>query len=224
MKTRISAHSVLELTLAILIFSIFLMSVFSIFSYGLKNWKLVETKSDVQNQAQIATGRMLSDLTSTDISSLTTDTTPMKYIAFESAVNSTSGDVEKENGMVVWKGYVLYYTSPSDHNKVTKRLLRRYVPHENRTTPKQLDSIKMFLYLTDTPPASITDGELRTVASNIYDLDISINPNGYIVDISLVAWKNFSEKRLAYRKDFSSKLVNESLTLKASIMPRNTND
>lgn len=219
-------HTVLELVMAILIFSIFLACAFAVFSYGLKNWKLVETKGDVQNQAEVAMGRILSELTATDITTLIhNNTPPVSYVVFETALNSSTGAVEKENALIVWKGYVLYYTSPSDSGKPDKKLLRKYIPHENRTTPKQIDLAKMSLYLTD---SYNTGEELRTVARNIYSLDITINPNKYIVDLSIVTRKKFYEKkpggRLAYDKDFSDNAGQESVTLKASVMPRNSQD
>ncbi len=223
-KFKNYGHTVMELVMAILIFSLFLACTFAVFSYGLKNWKLVETKGDVQNQAEVAMGRILSEITATDITTLITGNSPVHYVVFESAVNSSTGDVEKENAAIVWKGYVLYYTSPSDAGKPDKKLLRKFIPHENRTTPKQIDITKMSLYLTDTPPSPGSGEELRTVARNIYDMDISVNPNKYIVDLSIVARKKFSEKRLAYDKDFSDNVAQESVTLKASVMPRNSHD
>ncbi len=223
-KCKLYGHTVMEMVMAILIFSIFLACAFAVFSYGLKNWKLVETKGDVQNQAEVAMGRILSDITATDITTIVTGTSPVHYVAFESAVNSSTGDVEKENAAIVWKGYVLYYTSPSDTGKPDKKLLRKFIPHVNRTTPKQIDVTKMSLYLTDTPPYPGSGEELRTVARNIYSMDISVNPNKYIVDLSIVTQKRFSEKRLAYDKDFSDNVGHERVTLKASVMPRNSQD
>ncbi len=225
MNKKHYGHTVMELIMAILIFSLFLACAFAVFSYGLKNWKLVETKGDVQNQAEVAMGRILSEITATDITTLIyNNTPPASYVVFETAVNSSTGDVEKENAAIVWKGYVLYYTSPSDNGKPSKKLLRRYIPHENRTTPKKIDITKMSLYLTDTPPLPSSGEELRTVARNIYSLDIAVNPNKYIVDLSIVTWKKFSETRLAYDKDFSDNVGQESVTLKASVMPRNSQD
>jgi hypothetical protein len=226
-KAEHYGHTLMELVMAILIFSLFLTGAFAVFSYGLKSWKLVETKSDVQNQAEVAMGRILSELISTDIETLLTDknvppSSPViKWVAFETAVNSATGDVEKENASLIWKGYILYYTSPSDAGKPDKKLLRKYIPHADRTTPKQIDLTKMSFYLTDT---FNTGEELRTVARNIYNLDIAVNPNKYIVDLSLVTWKKFSETRLAYDKDFSDNAGQESVTLKASVMPRNSQD
>jgi hypothetical protein len=59
-------------------------------------------------------------------------------------------------------------------------------------------------------------------------MDIAVNPNKYIVDLSLVTWKKFYEKtpggRLAYDKDFSDNAGQESVTLNASVMPRNSQD
>ncbi len=219
-KAEHSGHSLMEMIITVLVFNLFLIGAFAVFSYGLKNWKLIETKSDVQNQAEIAMGRLLSDIISTDIATLVTGNSPVKYVAFESSVTS-SGNVEKSNDALVWKGYVLYYTSPSDNGKPQKKLLRKYIPHADRTTPKKINLTQMSLYLTDT---CNTGEELKTVARNIYDMDISINPNKYIVDISLVTWKKFSETTLAYDKDFSKNVGQERVTLRASVMPRNTQD
>lgn len=102
--------------------------------------------------------------------------------------------------------------------------MRKFIPHENRTTPKKIDIAKMSSYLTDTPPLPSSGEELRTVARNIYSLDIAVNSNKYIVDLSIVTWKKFSETRLAYDKDFSDNVAQESVTLKASVMPRNSQD
>lgn len=217
-KAEHYGHTLMEMLMAILVFNLFLIGAFAVFSYGLKSWKLVETKGDVQNQAEVAMGRMLSDLISTDITTLVTGNSPVKYVAFESAVNS-SGNVEKLNASILWKGYILYYTSPSDAGKPSKKLLRKYIPHDDRTTPKQIALAQMSLYLTDT---CNTGEELRTVARNIYDLDISVNLNKYIVDISLVTLKKFSETKMAYDKDFSANIGQERVTFRASVMPRNT--
>jgi hypothetical protein len=223
-KSKSRGYSVLEMVMAVLIFSLFLGAVFGIFNYGLKNWKVVETKSDVQSQGEVAMGRMVSDMTATDISTMSwvpcTGYNNDSYVAFETAVNPATGQAEKDQGLLLWQGYILYFTIPYVNNvgKTDKKLVRKYLPHTPSTTPKELTSISS--YLTET--CHYTGEKVRTVARNIYSLDIQVNSNQYIVDMTLVTYKRFSERRLAYQKDFSDKVGNATLTLKASIMPRNT--
>jgi len=216
-KTNSSGYTILELVMAISIFSIFMIGVFSVFSFGLKSWKLVETKNDSQQQAEVALARILSDLKSSDISSLVTGD---EYIAFETAwsdPNAPDSNFKKLGGYPLWQGYILYYTFPRNPNSADKKLLRKYICHTPAISPMKMTDIS--IYLTDNP---VNGENLRTVARNIYSLDAGIGTNNFVVDIILRTEKKFSEKRLAYEKDFSDDVGNDIVTLKASVSPRNT--
>ncbi len=216
MKLNNYGYSILEMALAISLFSIFMAAVFSVFSYGFKSWKLIETKSDSQLQAEVALARIVSDLKSSDISSVVTGD---EYVAFETAWSDPNETVtfKKLGGYPLWQGYILYYTFPRDSDAVNKKLLRKYINHSASGLATRMTDIDM--YLTDN---SVNDENLRTVARNIYDLQITTGTNRFIVDIILKTEKKFSEKRLAYEKDFSDNIAVDIVTLKASISPRNT--
>ena len=213
-------HTVLEMIIAVLIFSLFLFGTFAILSYSLKNYRLLDTRSEAQGQAEFAMTRVVKDLINTDISSLSIGTLEEEYMVFETAVDPNSQKFQKDLGLPLWQGYILYYTFPRDPNAVDKKLLKKYVPLGTSTTrAKKLTDIG--LYLTDT----FNPGEdLRTVAKNIYDLEFSIQDNEYIVDIYLVTIKKFSARRLAYDKDFADDAGQNKVKLKLSVMPRNSKE
>ncbi len=214
---RLSGHTILELVIATLVFSLFLFGAFTMFSFCLKNYRLIDTRSQAQNQAEIALSRIVSDLLSSDISSMVIGTSAEEYMVFETAIDPNTHEFKRDMKDPLWQGYVLYYTYPRDPNSIEKKLLRKYVPHTQTTTAKEMTSIA--LYLT----GSCNSGEeLRTVARDIYDLEIGINSNSYMVDINLVTWKSFSERRLAYQKDFSDNVARETVRLNMSVMLRNT--
>lgn len=213
-------HTLMEMVISIIVFSLFLMAAFLVFSFGLKTWKLIETKSDAQMQAELAMDRIINDLKSTDISSLVMGTSEEMYIVFETAWSDPSvpnPEFHKLGGYPEWQGYLLYYTCPDDTSTSEKKLLRKFVPHTPDTTAREMTDIH--LYLVDT----FNPGEdLRVVARNIYNLEFNSGINNFTVDIRLVTKKSFSEKRLAYEKDFSDNVAIDFVTLTASVVPRNT--
>lgn len=215
-----SGHTVLELIMAVLLFGLFMLGAFSIFSFGLKNWRLMETKNDARMQALVAIGKITKDLKSTDISSLVIGAAKDEYLVFETAFSDpTSPDpiFHKNGGYPEWQGYVLYYTYPRDPNAVDKELMRKFVPHPPGTVAKVMTDIH--LYLLDT---ALPGEDLRVIARNIYDLEFSNGNNDLIIDIELTTRKNFTEKRLAYQKDFTGDPGVELVVIKSSVIPRNT--
>jgi hypothetical protein len=208
----------MEMIMVVIVFSLFLFGAFMVFSYGLKNYRLIDVKNETQNQAVVSVGRIMNDLILTDISTLVYGTAVEEYMSFETAINISDNEFKKLSGAPNWQGHILYYTYPRDLSATEKDLMRKYVPLSSPDTmPAQL--VSTFSYLTSTAG---TGQKINTVAKGIYDLDISVDSEKSIVNIILVVKKRFSVKKLAYDKDFSENVGNDTVTIKASIMPRNT--
>jgi len=202
--------------IVVIILGIFLTGAFIVFNFGLKNYGLINTKNESMNQAQVAVARMTKDLISSDISTMVIGTAQEEYMAFETAISPADDKFKKDINLPLWQGHILYYTYPRTTGIPDKKLMRKFIPHTASTMPLQLTGIGG--YLTNT----YNSGEkLSTAARNIYNLDISIS-NDYIIDIKLVTWKKFTDTKLAYEKDFNKNLVNDTVVIKVSVMPRNT--
>lgn len=215
-------HTVLEMIIAIMVFSLFLFGLFAMMDFGFKNYRLIDTKGQAQGQAEVALARIASDLMTTDTDSLVVGTAMEEYLVFDTAVNPDTNAFEKDGRYPLWQGYVMYYTSPRTPGSINKKLMRKFIPHSKITTSQKMNQFAtMALYLTDTYN-ELEHEELRIVARDIYSLTVTENSNNLIVNISLVTWKDFSEKRLAYTKNFSDAVAQETVNLKLSIMPRNT--
>ena len=212
-------HTVLELMIAFAVFSMFLLGIFAVINFGLKNYRLIDMKSEIRGSAQVAMGRILGELKSTDITSLVMGPAEEEYMVFETAVDPVTHKLEIVDRVPQWQGYVLYYTFPRDPNATDKMLFRKYVPHTPRTLAKKMTSIA--LYLNDT---TNTGEELTTVTRNIYDMDISISTDGFVVNLDLTTNTDFADRRLAYQKDFSDDVAKGRFKVSASVMPRNTKD
>jgi len=209
-------HSLMEMIMVVIIFSLFLFGAFMVFSYGLKNYRLIDVKNETQNQAVVSVGRIMNDLILTDISSLVYGTAVEEYMSFETAISDN--EFKKLSGAPYWQGYILYYTYPGNPSATEKDLMRKYVTLSSPDTmPKQM--LNTFSYLTSTAG---TGEKINTIARGIYDLEISIDSEKSIVNITLVVKKRFSAKKLAYDKDFSENAGNDTVMIKASVMPRNT--
>lgn len=217
-RCKKTGHSLMEMLMVVIVFSLFLCGAFVVFSYGLKNYRLIDVKNETQNQAVVSVGRMMNDLLLTDISSLVHGTAMEEYMSFETAINISDNEFKKLSGSPYWQGYILYYTLPRDPSATEKDLIRKYVPlPAPDTMAKQM--LSTVTYLTS---AAGTGEKINTIARGIYDLDISINSDRSVVNIVLVVKKKFSAQKLAYDKDFSQEVGNDTVTIKASVMPRNT--
>jgi len=193
--------------------------VFAILNFGFKNFRLINTKGEAQSQAEVALGRISSDLLTSDIKSMVIGTAIDNYMVFDTAIDPNTNLFVKDGKHPLWQGFVLYYTYSPDPNAICKKLMRKYVPHDHLTSPSKMTNIA--LYLTDTYN-DFEKEELRIVAKDIYGLEISHHTNNLMVDIALVTWKDFLEERMAYQKDFSDVVAKETVRLKVSVLPRNT--
>jgi hypothetical protein len=215
---KITGNTLSEMLVGLIILGLFLTGAFIVFNFGLKNYGLINTKNETLNQAQIAVARMAKDVISTDISTLVIGTSQEEYMVFETAISPLDDKFKKDTNLPFWQGHILYYTYPRTVGTIDKKLMRKFVPHTGSTMPVEMTGIGSGNYLTNTYN---TGEKLVTAARNIYDLDISIS-NNYIVDIKLVTWKKFTDIKLAYDKDFNKNLVNDTVVIKVSVMPRNT--
>lgn len=214
-------HTVLEMIIAVMVFSLFLFGVFAMLDFGFKNYRLIDTKGEAQGQAEVALGRIAGDLMTTDINSLVIGTAQEEYLVFDTAVNRDTNEFESDGKYPLWQGFVMYYTYPA--GSMNKKLMRKYIPHVPITMAQKMNQFAtMALYLTDTYN-ELEEEELRIVARDIYALNITYTDK-FIINIGLVTWKDFSEKRLAYTKNFSDNVAQETVNLKLSVMPRNTQD
>ena len=61
--------SLIELTITMVIFSLFLMFMYATFAVGLKTWQIGAIRSELQQSAEVAMKRIVRDLTFTTITS-----------------------------------------------------------------------------------------------------------------------------------------------------------
>lgn len=236
-------HSVLELFIAIIIFSLLMVLLMAVFDTGLKSWNTIEMKSDVQQKSLLSIDLLRKDLMFSDKSTLQIGGEGYEYIIMESAIGEDREfSFNHSNGSPQWQSYILYYTYPrssagdefclkvdlksaSPEKTPKKKLIRKVIKHNPSEVAKKLTTYQ--IYFTDSinpDPAEGIIGKPHILSKHIYNMDITENSvdenNG--LDIKLTMVKSILEDRLAYVKDFSYNVGYETITLKGSVLLKNT--
>lgn len=186
-------HTLLELVIVCIVFSLFLLGVFTVLDVGLKSWQLGETKTDLHQKAEIVINRVVKDFSYSNMMSVEIENSgdPSRineYISFETPVNNGNFEFDSNNyGSPVWQGYILYYIKPlrKDWSGQERTFFRQYIPRIDPDVssapsihPKILgDALINFKIIN---PVS---DNLRTVVKDIYEIDF--NRTGNIVKVEV---------------------------------------
>jgi len=214
MKDRFNqkGFSLIEITVGMVVFSLFLMFMYATFAVGLKTWQIGAIRSELQQSAEVAMKRIMRDLTFTTITSLKIDSGG-KVIVFETSLDPVSGEFKYDdnNGAPVWQGYVLYYTTGSSNNQV---LFRKYISRTDIS--KTASSFPMtFPFSTG---AYCTKGS--TLARNLNG--INFQKSGPIITVRITYEKNInSSARVSMMEGRSSKTGTETFEITSSVETKN---
>lgn len=119
---RSTGLTLVEVLLALTIFSILLSAIFFIFRFGLSAWHKTTTKNELLQQSQILNVRLSRELQRSSLSSLSSN--PVAgVVAFLSPLDSDGRFVLDTQGRPDWQEYVVYYLNKTEHV-----VYRRQVP------------------------------------------------------------------------------------------------
>jgi prepilin-type N-terminal cleavage/methylation domain-containing protein len=236
-------YSIVELMVTMLIFSLFLLALTQIFSLGLKSWNIIESKTAIEQEASLSLSLLKKDLFFSDNMTVQIGDEDREYAVMESAADETGKfHYNEKTGVIEWQSYILYYTFPRGSDKEycinidlnsaspektqKKKLIRKVIKHTPSEVAKKLANYKD--YFTDSISAPISGeiiiGKPHILSKHIYDMDIKPNivdmDNG--LDIELTMVKSILEDRLAYVKDFAYNVGYEKMTIKGSVLLKNT--
>ena len=229
-------HTTLELMLTTVIFSIFLLAITIMFSTGLKSWKLVQNKTETQQESSICMNFLLKDLAQSDRRTAVIGGKGKEYAILQSAMND-KGIIEYNHytGEPKWQAYILYYTLPRDSSDKKcsgspgdrKRLVRKVIKHAPYTNTKLTD-IELYFYEPNSIPSVPGEeyiGIPRVLSKHIYEMILTDNPDSKSsVDINIILEKSILEDRLAFQKDFSDNAGKEKITIKNTAILKNTEE
>jgi len=232
-------HSVLELFIAIIIFSLLMVLLMAVFDTGLKSWNTIEMKSDVQQKSLLSIDLLRKDLMFSDKGTLQIGGEGYEYIIMESAIGEDREfSFNHSNGSPQWQSYILYYTYPRDTadrkksvpltspQSTKKKLIRKVIKHTKREFARNLTDC--WLYFNDIDANSVAGevliGKPRLMSDHISEMIISNNNINSVqaVDVKLVMIKSILEDRLAYEKSFDSRLGVEKIVSKNTIFLKNS--
>ncbi|MEQ8222248.1 MAG: prepilin-type N-terminal cleavage/methylation domain-containing protein [Candidatus Eremiobacterota bacterium] len=222
MLKNILAHTLIEIIISILIFSLLMTGIYTAIDIGFKTWQLGEVKTDFYSRAKVILSYITKDFRYSNWISAKIDNdgdpnSLNEYIVFESPFkNDGSIDIEPKNGKPVWQKYMYYYIYPSVAGDPAARNRTVYCRTAARTsknsTAMPLDSISPD-YLTD---AKLSDTHVRVIGKEVYSIDFEQLGTGLIIKIKFRT--NVSEHRSVM---FDNKNVTEVIELKASVIPEN---
>ncbi|MEQ8171827.1 MAG: hypothetical protein ABRQ38_23250 [Candidatus Eremiobacterota bacterium] len=240
-------HSVLELMLTVIIFSIFLLALTAIFSTGLKSWNLVQNKTETQQEASLCNMFLVKDFRHTDQSTLTIGGKGYEYAILQSDINEFgASEYDQTTGKPKWQAYILYYTFPRskkgkefsmvltdpstipagldpNNPRLGKKLIRKILKHAPFIN-KKLTGFEIYFNDIDVKTAGEEYiGKPKVLSRHVYEMDLKQNPDHEnAIDIDIIIVKSMLEDRLAFTKDFSDSAGKEKVILKNTVILNNT--
>jgi len=209
--------TVVEMAVATIVFSLFLMGLYAAIDVGLKSWQIGQSSSEIQQSGEMVMQRIIGDLTMTNIESVSVQD---YSISFESAFDNYQFQIDNDFiGNPVWQGHIIYFTcpDPNSHQPVPaegRTLYRKYISH----IPSDYPSLLTLTAALVTPTGDINvekkistglDRILFQRKTNIIMINLT-----YAKNIRKNASVNFS----AGRNDGTG---NETFELRASVEPKN---
>jgi prepilin-type N-terminal cleavage/methylation domain-containing protein len=175
--------TLVELIIVILIFSLFMIVIYSTLDVGFKMWKLGETRTDVESKSESFIRRMAMEIRNSnsyaiifnepdDPNSIYHSDTP--YICFETPVYNGEVKYKEDTGDILWQGFILYYAMEDPNDHASRILYRRYLPHnssspyysDSSVNPQMADPNSVKQWITEKPPLSLP-GQSLTVCSKV---------------------------------------------------------
>jgi len=226
--------TLVELIIVILIFSLFMIVIYSTLDVGFKMWKLGETRSDVESKSESFVRRMAMEIKNSnsyaiifnepdDPNSVYHSDTP--YICFETPVYNGEVKYKEDTGDILWQGFILYYAIEDLKDPNSRIIYRRYVPHESApphysdsiVNPQLADPNSVKQWIEERPPVAIS-GQSLTVCGKVKNADFNYKN-------SLVSMKFEFEERVRGSKTsrvmVSGKGSVYKFTVETSVKPVN---
>ncbi len=183
-----SGLTLIEIIVVILIFSLFMLVIYSTIDLGFKLWKLGEVSSDIQTKSESVLRRIFTELRNAnssaivfnepdDPNSLYHSDTP--YLCFDTPLSGGEVQYKQDSGDILWQGFILYYALEDPDDTAMKILYRRYIPHNpsyphystDCLTPGLADPNDALDWITVRPPLAVTgDGQSLSICSKISDV------------------------------------------------------
>ena len=201
-------HSLLEVVLSTIIFSLIMLTITALLNIGLKSWQIGETSIDVQNAAEVTLHRLTGELKLTSLGSCVIEP---DYIVFDSAIDDYGKfKIDSITRTPLWQNYILYYKYKADPNDDYSILYRKKLSHDvssvaNRAT---VDS-------NDLKP----DTNSRIVAKSVERFEVT--RQGDLLNIRLICSRKIGERKLPYNHDFDADKIKASIDILTSVFPRN---
>ncbi len=227
--------TLLEVSIVIAIYSLFLIAFYTILDVGLKGWKIGAVRADLQSTSEIIVDRMKGD--QENASSLTIEVNepngPVPYVCIDTPLYNGDLQLDPNTQAPLWQGHILYYTlyDPSDKDFNTSILYRRYVPHKKTYPYKSNDRLVSTLlydidtYVDDTELTlyEIDQGQTLRRISDRISMARFAQDSG-IINAELELKENFRKGknfRISFTSNGSNNTGTERIFINYSITPRN---
>lgn len=212
-----SGMTILEMAVATVVFSLFLMGLYAAIDVGLKSWQMGQSSSEVQQSGEMVVQRIISELTMTNIESVFIDN---YSISFESAIDKNQFQIDNDSiGNPLWQAHIIYFTfpDPNSPNPVPpqgRTLYRRYVPHTQYDFPS---------ILTLTPSLVTPTGDVDKEKKLSSGLDrVIFERKNNIIMVNLIYEKNIRKNAsVNFSTGTNSGAGNEKFELRTSVQPKN---
>jgi len=216
LKIKEKGFTLLELTVAVIVFFLFMAGLYATLDVGLKSWQIGEVKAELQQSGEVAMKRLTGELISSTVLSVRID--PDRYIAFETAVNPSDVEFKRDIsnlGVPIWQAQVVYYAlaDPKDSEKFI--LYRNYkLRNPAGTTPQPLSDAEINLMCIPSGP------DVKILARNLEDVEFQ--RTGNIVTITFIYNKHIrSGASVSFSPGGDSETGVEHFEIKSSVEPRN---
>ena len=216
---QVKGHTLIEVIISILVYSLLLGTMVAVLSIGLKAWQLSEVRTDTQQSAEIAIQRLTNELKVTHRDTCQFDPVPSSgdyYICFEAAVKDGTFQIEGVTRKPVWQAHIIYYVLPDSENVKKKILYRREIPHFTSVVPKFLDTVTLEGYLVE---GDVSGNKPRVISRNVEKFEV-YDGGGTLLCINLECSKSLEERKLSYKQDFK-KDIKAKIQVSTSVSPRN---
>lgn len=219
-------HTILEMTVSVIVFSLILIALFEVLNIGLKCWQIGDISTETQQSAEIAMKRIMGELKYSNRYTCECGIiNDSEYVAFDTALNGGRVEYEFYSQTPIWQSHIIYYTLyDPDSFSNTKILFRRYLPHSTSHLPKtftEMPLVKPFAdFLTDnTNVSGLGDETLKVISRNVKKFEV-IKDSNNLITINIICSRSMGEKKMAYEQNFD-KNIEATINVSSSVAPRN---
>ncbi|MEQ8186772.1 MAG: hypothetical protein ABRQ39_02275 [Candidatus Eremiobacterota bacterium] len=208
--------TIVEMAVATIVFSLFLMGLYAAIDVGLKSWQMGQSSSEIQQSGEMVVQRIISELTMTNIESVFIGN---YSISFESAVDKNQFKIDNDSiGNPLWQAHIIYFTFPDPNSSAPvppegRTLYRRYEAHIQYDFPSILE--------LNTPLSPTGDKDKEKKLSSGLDRVIFERKNNIIM-VNLIYEKNIRKNAsVNFSTVTNSNAGNEKFELRTSVEPKN---